>query len=90
MNTQFWLYNPNILFKSSEISNIWPMNEMTFESKLNAVTRFVILLTIIGYLITNNFKILLSGLVTLGAIIIFSSFSDIQAPHQLKELLAII
>lgn len=70
MNTQFWLYNPNILFKSSEISNIWPMNEMTFESKLNAVTRFVILLTIIGYLITNNFKILLSGLVTLGAIII--------------------
>ena len=70
MNTQFWLYNPNILFKSSEISNIWPMNEMSFESKLNAVTRFVILLTIIGYLITNNFKILLSGLVTLGAIII--------------------
>jgi hypothetical protein len=70
MTTPFWLYNPNILFNSNEIYNIWPTSQMTFEAKLNAMTRLVILLTLAGYLFTKNNKILLSGLVTLGAIIL--------------------
>jgi hypothetical protein len=69
MTTSFWLYNPNILFKSGEISNIWPTNDMSFAEKLNAISRLVILLTLFGYLFTKNNKILLSGLVTLGTII---------------------
>ena len=43
---------------------------MSFEAKLNAMTRLVTLLTLLGYLLTKNIKILLSGLVTLGAIIL--------------------
>ena len=70
MTTSFWLNNPNILFKTGEISNIWPSDEMTFEDKLNAMTRLVILLTGIGFLITKKTKVALSGLVTLGAIIL--------------------
>jgi hypothetical protein len=70
MTTSFWLYNPNILFKSGEISNIWPTNDMSFADKLNAMSRLVILLTLLGYLFTKNIKILLSGLVTLGTIIL--------------------
>ena len=70
MTTSFWLNNPNILFKTGEISNIWPSTEMTFEEKLNAMTRLVILLTGIGFLITKKTKVALSGLVTLGAIIL--------------------
>ena len=70
MTTPFWLYNPNILFNSNEIYTIWPTSQMTFEAKLNAMTRLVLLLTIVGYLFTKNNKILLSGLVTLGAIIL--------------------
>jgi hypothetical protein len=70
MTTSFWLYNPNVLFKLDEIYNIWPSSEMSFEAKLNSITRFVILLTILGYLLTKNIKIVLSGLVTLGAIIL--------------------
>lgn len=70
MTTSFWLNNPNILFKTGEISNIWPSDEMTFEEKLNAMTRLVILLTGIGFLITKKTKVALSGLVTLGAIIL--------------------
>ena len=69
-SSQFWLYNPNILFKSSEIHNIWPSNEMTFEEKLNAISRIVIILTIVGFLSTKKTKILLSGILTLGAIIL--------------------
>ena len=70
MTTSFWLNNPNILFKTGEISNIWPSNEMPFEGKLNAMSRLVILLTGIGFLITKKTKVALSGLVTLGAIIL--------------------
>lgn len=70
MTTSFWLNNPNILFKGDEISNIWPSADMTFEAKLNAMSRLVIILTILGYIATRKTKIALSGIVTLGAIIL--------------------
>lgn len=70
MTTPFWLNNPNILFKSDELCKIWPSNDMSFEGKLNAMTRLVILLTLVGYLLTKNSKIILSGIVTLGAIVL--------------------
>jgi hypothetical protein len=70
MTTSFWLYNPNILFKSDEISKLWPTDDMSFATKLNAISRLVILLTIIGYITTKSTKIMLSGLVTLGAIVL--------------------
>jgi hypothetical protein len=69
MTTSFWLYNPNILFKSGEISNIWPTSNMSFSDKLNAISRLVIILTLIGYVLSKNIKIMLSGLATLGSII---------------------
>jgi len=70
MTTSFWLYNPNILFKSDEISKIWPTDDMSFNEKLNAISRLVILLTLIGYITSKSTKIMLSGLVTLGTIIL--------------------
>jgi hypothetical protein len=70
MTTSFWLYNPNILFKSGEISNIWPTNTMSFDEKLNSTTRLVLLLTLLGYIFSRNVKILLSGLATLATIIL--------------------
>jgi len=70
MMSQFWLYNPNILFKSSEIHNIWPTSDMTFEEKLNAVSRLVIILTFISIIATRQVKVLLSGFITLGVIIL--------------------
>jgi hypothetical protein len=78
MTTSFWLYNPNILFKSGEISNIWPTRDMSFATKLNALSRLVILFTLIGYLMTKKIKILLSGLVTLGTIILLFLIKNAQ------------
>jgi hypothetical protein len=43
---------------------------MSFATKLNAISRLVILLTIIGYITTKSTKIMLSGVVTLGAIVL--------------------
>ena len=82
MTTTFWLQNPNILFRSDEISHIWPSADMSFEAKLNAITRLVIVLTILGYLITKNSKIMLSGLVTLGAIILLYKLKSAKKPKE--------
>lgn len=70
MNTTFWLNNPTILFKSEYIKELYPINGMTSEQKLNAITRLIILLTFLGYLITQRFKIVITGVVTLGVIVI--------------------
>jgi hypothetical protein len=82
MISQFWLYNPNILFRSDEIHNIWPSNDMTFEDKLNAISRLVIILTIVGYLSMKKTKILLSGILTLGAIILLYTLKNKKATKK--------
>ena len=68
MQTPFWLNNPLILFDSNSISQVWPTPEMDANQKLNAITRLVILLSILGYLITQNSRIIITCLVTLVAI----------------------
>jgi len=59
---------------------------MTTNQKLNAITRLVILLTLLGYLITKTFKILITGLVTLLSIIILRKVAlTKEAKIKIKE-----
>lgn len=86
MNTTFWLNNPTILFKSEYIKELYPINGMTSEQKLNAITRLIILLTILGYLITQRFKIIITGIVTLGVIVIlYYTNRSAQLKNSLKK-----
>ena len=64
----FWTEDPNILFNQKYIFEFFPVDTMTYEQKLNTVSRTVIILTIIGFIITKNISTLLVGAVTLGAI----------------------
>ena len=43
---------------------------MSSNEKLNAITRLVIILTVLGYLITQKYKIVITGIVTIVAIVI--------------------
>ncbi len=70
MVSVFWLDNPSILFNKKKIMELWPQSEYSLECKLNAITRLVILLTILGYLFTRNMKILITGIITIGVVII--------------------
>ena len=85
MTSPFWLYNPNILFQSSEISHIWPSVGMAMEEKLNAISRLVILLTVIGYVATQKSKIVFSGVLTLGAIVLLYLVKKNGKPRPEKE-----
>jgi hypothetical protein len=60
-----WLTNPIILVDKNAITQLWPMENMTREEKINAITRLVILLTLIGFLFLNNIKILITGIIAL-------------------------
>ena len=52
---KFWADDPNILFKN--IHEIFPTKEMTFERKLNALTRIIILLSLLGFVISDKTRI---------------------------------
>ena len=78
----FWLNEPSILFKHSEITKLWPNVNMSSSEKLNAISRLVIILTLLGYLITRTLKIIVTGVVTLGAIILLF---EIQKKYNLDE-----
>ena len=59
MTNTFWFNNPAILFDSNHITEIWPSSNLDYVSKLNAVTRLVILLTVVGFFTSGFFKILM-------------------------------
>lgn len=68
MTTPFWSNEPTILFNKDNILQIWPTQQMTFEAKLNAISRIVILMSILGFIFTRNWNLIIIGIVTLAII----------------------
>ena len=66
----FWLNEPTILFNKKYITEIWPNQNMTNMEKLNAISRFVIIASLLGYLITLNIGLIFVCIVTLAVIAI--------------------
>lgn len=70
MTDTFWFNHPTILFKKKYITEIWPTQGLDNTAKLNAISRLVIILTVLGYLCTRSLNILISAAVTLVIIVI--------------------
>ena len=66
MTTPFWTNDPSVLFNKDSITQLWPNQKMTNEAKMNAVSRLVILMTILGFILTRNIKIIFIGSITLA------------------------
>jgi hypothetical protein len=66
----FWFENPNILLNPQYLYEFFPNETMTYEQKLNSISRVVILLTLLGFLFTQKLRILIIGGFTLLAIFI--------------------
>ena len=58
---------------------------MTYNQKLNAISRLIIFLTIIGFFITNSFKLLITGVITLGIIIFLYKTEVASKPKLLND-----
>ena len=80
---EFWSNNPNALFDSKHILEFFPVEPMSLNQKLNAITRLVIILFIVSYIITSRTSILFSLIITLGAIFIFHYYGE--QSRQRKE-----
>jgi hypothetical protein len=66
--TKIWFTNPTILLKKEYVTQVWPTKNMSRDEKINAITRFVILLSVLGFLVTQNYNFFLTGFITLGVI----------------------
>ena len=64
----FWSNDPTIILNKEYIFELWPTSQMTYEQKLNAITRLIILFTILGYILTQKIRILIVGVITLFTI----------------------
>jgi hypothetical protein len=67
---QFWANEPTILFHKDFIFEMWPQNTMQYEQKLNAISRLILFITVLGYILTGSIKLLLVGAITLIVIYI--------------------
>lgn len=76
MSNQIWLNNPTILLNENKLGQLWPTSNMSLEEKINAISRLIILLTIIGYLITLRPNIILIGIVSLISILLIYSLQN--------------
>ena len=62
----FWGDNPNILLQTP--SELFPVENMSYTQSLNAITRLVILTTILLFLIFRKWTLIFISLITLGSI----------------------
>lgn len=68
MTIEYWTNDPTILLKKEYIFDLWPSTNMCYERKINSITRLIIILTVLGYILTMSSKIIIVGIITLLAI----------------------
>uniref|UniRef100_A0A6C0IJF7 Minor capsid protein P9 transmembrane helices domain-containing protein n=1 Tax=viral metagenome TaxID=1070528 RepID=A0A6C0IJF7_9ZZZZ len=86
MSTQFWTNEPTILLNKEYIFDLWPTSNMNYEQKLNAITRLIIIITILGYILTSSIRILVAGIVTIIVIfVMYKMRKDKLTSEIMKE-----
>lgn len=85
MTIQFWSNDPTILFNKDYIFELWPTTSMCYEQKLNAISRLIILLTILGYILTMSKRVLAVGVITLLVIFILYNMRKQKLTKDMLE-----
>ena len=85
MTIQFWSNDPTILFNKEYIFELWPTTSMCYEQKLNAISRLIILLTILGYILTMSKRVLAVGVITLLVIFILYNMRKQKLTKDMLE-----
>ena len=64
----FWGNDPFILLNKDYIFELLPSSKMTYEQKINSITRLIILLTLLGYIFTFSNRLIVVCLITITVI----------------------
>ena len=74
----FWSNNPNVLFKPEYFFEFFPIDSMNYNQKLNAVTRSVVVLTIISFAFTRNIRTLIISSITILSIFLLHYYYQLE------------
>lgn len=85
MTIQFWSNDPTLLFNKEYIFELWPTNQMCYEQKLNAISRLIILITILGFISTMSTRVLIVGGLTLITIFILFSMRKTKITKEMVK-----
>jgi len=85
MTTPFWSNEPTIIFKSDSVLEMWPLPSMSFETKLNAISRLVIILSILGFVFTMKPQFIIIGVITLAIIFSFYRYRKQVIVNNMTE-----
>ena len=80
MENVFWVNDPNVLVTSF---SIWPMPHMNKNEKFNAISRLILILTLVGVFLTQSVNLLITGVITLAVIAFLYYAKDKKA--EVKE-----
>lgn len=75
-NILFWIEDPNILLNQRYILEFFPTHIMSYNQQLNAITRTVILLTVIIMCISPSLRVLIISLITIFMIYLMYYFKN--------------
>jgi len=81
----FWSENPNILLNPAHITELFPSEDMSYTQKLNAITRFIFLLTIVIYILTGTFRSIVFGILSLFAIYLVHYYHFLDKKKEAKK-----
>ena len=87
--TQFWINDPMILLNKNQLQ-FWPIDSMNLNEKLNAITRLVVLLCLVGFIATQNLNFVWISIFTLVCIIFYHRLNDskkenFETQHMIKH-----
>ena len=69
-STPLWINDPSILLNKNKILDLWPSSNMSYEEKVNSISRVIVLITILGFIFTMKINILFIGITTLAIMFI--------------------
>jgi len=81
----FWSNDLTILMNKNNILELWPNPKMNFEQKLNAISRLVIILTILGFIFTMSVKIIFIGIITLFVIFLLYNYRNNKVTKEMFQ-----
>lgn len=87
INVPFWSNDPNIILNQKYIFEFFPTENMTYEQKLNSITRFVVILTVVGFLFTQSIRlVIVSGITILSIFLLYRNHTEkISKRNSMKK-----
>jgi hypothetical protein len=63
-----WFKDPQVLLDKKTLLDLWPLESMNYEEKINAISRFIIYITLAGVFLFRNIKLLVTGIIALAVL----------------------